>query len=296
MPGLPLREIQRSAQVIPVSTTLEAHAHVRARSADLTFSHRELLSEGENKYLTVIDLSSNPAAGRCDLVLLRGRGFPRDDTSDRGRLSTLLANHLAGQMQRMEEGHHAAKTLTNKLERFRFVYHTSDDYRADPKHPTTHWFRGRVDLEATLPFVTRSDRLLWLIKGRHQLRLDTEDFRVFDIFGRIQRPESSPDYHFLWRETQGDDEHGAGTAVFTEDQLSTGEYIVGTWSGRSSWANPDAYYPASGVFIIDSVGNRSEAALRRIAKTFFGRYPRGMILETVDAAKGILGINEVPRD
>jgi len=295
IPDLPTQEIRRLANVVSVRTTLEAHAHVRAGSADLTFSHRELLSEGENKYLTVIDLSNNRNIGECDLVLLRGRGLPDSDLTNRGKIGGMLAKHIAMQMEDMKTRYSDAGVLTRELSRFKYAYHTSDIYDKGAKKPVTRWFHGQLELEASLPFVTRPEHASWLIKGKHKIILSEVDRREFDVFGRIQCPNYDPKtadpdspFHLLWRGTHADDEHGAGSAVFTKQDMSS-DSIVGVWFGRSSWVKSGECVPASGVFVFDTRGNRSVADLRKITKRFFDRYPQKATFERYEAADSIMG-------
>jgi hypothetical protein len=263
VPAYPINKVSRVAEVVEVGSTLEAHANVRARSVDAAFSFRELLSEGENKYLSVIDISRLRQIEGCDLVLLRGRGYSRDSESDRGIITDMIASHLAEQMLAMKKRFSDLQSVTKSLQRFRFAYHTGEDHRGGRKAPAK-WFRGGLNLEATMPFVSKPDRCVWLVKGKHVVEPAGEKSRGFDIFGRVVGPNSSGALHLLWRETQLDDEHGAGSCIFSQSDLDSGQSICGVWIGRTSWCDRDLSIASTGLFIFDTKGDRTSAELNRI--------------------------------
>ena len=261
IPAIPFEKISKVADVLQVGSTIEAHSHVRARSVDAAFSFRELLSEGENKYLSVFDLRENPEVHQSDLVLLRGRGYPRAEDSERAHLTKALANHLKTQMDLMHSRFQQLRGVTALLRRFPYAYHTSEDYRGGRKSPIVRWFRGSLEMQATIPFISKPERYIWLVKGKH--RLDDGD-HILDVFGRVVGPDAGGRFHMLWRETRMDDEHGAGSFFFSENDLASSETLVGAWIGKSSWTDGCSAIPSSGLFVLDSVGGRSERKLNSI--------------------------------
>lgn len=271
-------EIRGTARdVREVQMTLEAHALVEA-GRGVAFSHRELLSESEEKYLHVVPMTGIVESDQSSLKLWRRKGFFERRSKAERRYVEKWGDAIAESMASIAVKSSEARKLTGLLSRFPYCYHISDYYRKGQALPQRSWFPGQLLLEATPTEC---------VKGHHFIKQPighgTQDIR---IFGRLVKTFHPTTRHLIWRGTDATEESGTTSLIVSQHDLETADHLVGYWLGRTSWVEDSEIHPASGPMILHSHNNVSVLELNEILANQQARTP----LDLTAPANSMIGM------
>lgn len=258
---VPWDEIESLGAIEEVPTLLEAHARVAA-SDDWTLSYRELMDEGDEQRLEILELPPDPQRQSPMLVAL----FPKSKVAANGTADTdgtgpekrsallLLKECLDEEFLQRQAIQRESEELTAWLSRFAYSYHVSD-YAVDSETGSQRmWISGRAHLECT------SNGNL---TGSLCLGIPIADPLQMRVFGRPLRYQDGNVWHLQWRTVDQVAQSGTTNLVVSRIALKEGNVLVGSWMGRSSWL-PDEIRPSGGPFVLHTQPNLTALELRHI--------------------------------
>ena len=265
---LPWTEVEQFVETIEeVPTLLEAHARVASSDA-WTLSYRELMDDVDERTLEVLDLppdlhrqvplivavmpqSRRKRASRSTAKVKRESGIEKQKGLE------ILKECLQVALQQKQAIRREAEEMTRWLSRFPFSYHVSDYAPARGAEIRRIWFAGRASLECT------SNGNL---SGALTIGNPAGESLHVRVFGRPIGYHDGSIWHLHWRGFDPREVGGTTNVVATAAELKEGEYLVGTWVGRSSWIEENVR-PSGGPFILHTRGNLTPAELRHLVKS-----------------------------
>lgn len=235
VPDFQSMEVTRHAEILVTHSTLESHAHVRAGTADIAFTHKEILSEFDIKHLVSIDLTSvhNAMLKHTQLWLFPGdRRLAGDATAIRNRLRESLQRYLSNVSTRYQSSNEKTGMFSAKFTRISLWEHGDSGSGGPPARPAG----GSVELEVNVPYVTEVGEEFYYVSGRY---MDGETNATLPIFGRVWTLDSTASAPYagrthLWNGTLSQTDICTFSLTFGESDLD-GDHLVGEWIGVAPW-------------------------------------------------------------
>jgi hypothetical protein len=235
-----------------------------AASDDWTLSYRELMDEGDEQRLEILELPPDPQRQSPMLVadFPKSKATPNGEAGSDGTGSekrsalSLLKECLEEEFLQRQAIQRESEELTAWLSRFAYSYHVSD-YAVDKATGSQRmWISGRAHLECT------SNGNL---TGSLCLGIPVDDPLQMRVFGRPLRYQDGNVWHLQWRTVDQVAQSGTTNLVVYRAALKDGDVLVGSWVGRSSWL-PDEIRPSGGPFVLHTQPNLSARRLRQIVE------------------------------
>jgi len=262
VPWLDIEAMVESFEEVP--TLLEAHARVAASDA-WTLSYRELMDETDERRLQALDLPPDLDRQLPLIVAVfpemtpkrKTRGAAKADDGagvEKQEALAMLKESLQVAFAQKQAIRRQSEELTKWLMRFPFSYHVSDYAPRKGSESQRIWFAGRASLECT------SNGNL---TGAFHVGNPAGDPLLVRVFGRPIVHEEGAVWHLQWRGADPFEESGTTNMVVTRSGLESGEFLIGSWFGCSSWTDGELR-PSGGPFILHTRGDLTPRDLKRL--------------------------------
>lgn len=228
-PSYPWSYVEKHArQIIRVGTIIEGHSLVSA-GLGVFPTHREFLTQQEEKYLEVIPLDF---LGPTKIILFAPKRLDR--SPEHGEALHELRRHIRQRFHYLAEKHAISTQLSKVIEKFQTFWAVRLARPPGGGEAAPHWVPARVRLE-----VTPSG----YVRGSYRAQLPNDEERrsggttmvVYEVFGRARQYEEMT--HMICRATllEGDrGDHGDAQFLYRADNLPHEDFLVGVWCGREA--------------------------------------------------------------
>ena len=234
----------------------QSYKMVLASNDNVCLGFPQLFGPLEKRLLDWVTLEG---LGRDRLCLIRPKHATSSDT-EKDRVIERLVERFGVHLTALEKNFAAERdknAISNKMERFRGIYHVSKLETVTTREASYAWVRG--DLE---DFYISEDGVVKGVHAVHAPLGEKPEIRRYFIFGRLVGDPHAETCHMYWSGTthlngEPGEEYFANFVLYASDRPNPdlpnhggARAIVGSWIGRQTYNRREGRFSPSGGYIV----------------------------------------------